>query len=70
MLIVGPLTMKLGTLIYYDKSTLKHELQVCKQQQTASGNKMVFVPQAIKCCFSYNFLYLSTLEVKKDVDDD
>ena len=36
--IVGPLTMKLGTLIYYDKSSSKHELQVSKQQQTASGN--------------------------------
>ena len=67
---VGPITMKLGTLMYYDESSSTLKLQVCKQQQTASGNKMVFVPQAIKCCFSYNFLYLSTLEVKKDVDDD
>ena len=56
--------------MYYDESSSTLKLQVCKQQQTASGNKMVFVPQAIKCCFSYNFLYLSTLEVKKDVDDD
>ena len=36
---VGPLTMKLGTLMYHDESSSKQKLQVRKQQQTASGNK-------------------------------
>ena len=36
---LGPLTTKLGTLMYYDKFSSKQNLQVCKQQQTASGNK-------------------------------
>ena len=36
---VGPLSMEIATLIYHDKSSLKWDLQVCKQQQTASGNK-------------------------------
>ena len=44
LLIVCPLTMKLCTLIYYDKSSSKQILQVCKQQQTASGNNIMFVP--------------------------
>ena len=47
LLVVGPLTMKLGTLMYHDESSSKQKLQVCKQQQIASGNKylyMVFVP--------------------------
>ena len=35
---VGPLTMKLGTLMYHDESSSKQKLQACKQQQTASGN--------------------------------
>ena len=34
---VGPLTMKLGTLMYSDKSSSKYKLQVCKQQQSDSG---------------------------------
>ena len=38
LLMVGPLTTKLGTLIYNDESSSTHKLQVCKQQQTASGN--------------------------------
>ena len=37
--IVGPLTMKLGTLMYHDECSSKYKLQVCKQQQTASSNK-------------------------------
>ena len=45
---VGPQTMKLGTLMYHDESSSKQKLQACKQQQqAASGNKnlyMVFVP--------------------------
>ena len=73
--------------MYHDESWLKQKLQVCKQQQTASGNKylMIFVPdksslkhelhkfvndnkqpQAIKCCFSYNCVHLSTLEWNKN----
>ena len=47
LLMVGPLTMKLGTLMYHDESSWKHKVQACKQQQTASGNQnfnMVFVP--------------------------
>ena len=39
LLIVGPLTMKLGTLMYHDESSSKQKLQGCKQQQTASGKK-------------------------------
>ena len=34
---LGATTTKLGTLMYYDKVSSK--LQVCKQQQTVSGNK-------------------------------
>ena len=41
---MGPLTIKLGILIYHDKSSSKQKLQVCKHQQTALGNKMMFVP--------------------------
>ena len=36
---VRPLTMKLGTLMHHDEISLKQKLQVCKQQQTAPGNK-------------------------------
>ena len=35
---LGYLTSKPGTLMYYDKFSSKQKLQVCKQQQTASGN--------------------------------
>ena len=34
LLIVGLPTMKLGTLIFHDKSSSKQKLQGCKQQQT------------------------------------
>ena len=33
--------MKLGTLMYHDECSSKQKLQACKQQQTASGNKIV-----------------------------
>ena len=36
---VGPQTMKLGTLMYHDESSSKQKLQGCKQQQTPSGKK-------------------------------
>ena len=37
---MGPITMSLGTLMmYHDESLLKLKLQVCKQQQTATGHK-------------------------------
>ena len=39
LLMVGRLTMKIGTLMFHDKSSSKQKLQVCKQQQTASGNE-------------------------------
>ena len=45
LLMQGPITMKLGTLFLYGKSSPK--LQVCKQQQTCSGSKW--------CC-AYKFL--------------
>ena len=32
---------KFGILIHHNKSSSQHELQVCKQQQTALGNKLV-----------------------------
>ena len=48
LLIVGPLTMKLDTLMYHDESSSKQKLQVRKQQQTASGKK--------KLC-AYNYLW-------------
>ena len=35
---LGPLTIKLGKLMYHDESSQQQKLQVCKQQQTASGN--------------------------------
>ena len=38
LLMVGPLAMKIGTLIYHDKSSSKQKLQVCKRQKTVSGN--------------------------------
>ena len=34
---VGPLTMKFGTLMYHDESSSKHKLQVCKQAQAING---------------------------------
>ena len=37
--VLGAIITRLGTLMYYDKFSSKQELQVCKQQQTASGNK-------------------------------
>ena len=37
--VLGLLITILGTLMYYDKFSSKQKLQVCKQQQTASGNK-------------------------------
>ena len=37
--VLGLLTTILGTLMYYDKFSSKQKLQVCKQQQTAPGNK-------------------------------
>ena len=37
LLMVGPLTMKLGTLIHHDKE--KQKIQGCKQQQAASSKK-------------------------------
>ena len=40
---VGPVTMKLGTLMYHDRSSSKHKLRVCTQQQ----------PQAIKICVNH-----------------
>ena len=34
-----PITMKFGTQLYFTKTYTKNkQLQVCKQQQTASGN--------------------------------
>ena len=35
---LGPTTMKPGILLHNSKSSRKQKLQVCKQQQTASGN--------------------------------
>ena len=40
---LDPFTTKLSTLMYYDKVSSKQKLQVCKQQQTASGNKNLFM---------------------------
>ena len=36
---LGAITTKLGTLMYYDKFAPKQKLQFSKQQETASGNK-------------------------------
>ena len=54
---VGPLTMKLATLMYHGESSSKQKLQVCKQQQTASGNKNYII--------AYNLLMvgLITMEI-------
>ena len=41
---LGPITMKLGTLMSNGKSSPKQNLQVCKQLQTASGNINLFMP--------------------------
>ena len=57
-LMVGPLTMKLGTLMYHDKSSSNLNLQVCKQQQTASGNKN------LKGVCAYKLLVLGPLTMK------
>ena len=40
---LGAITTKLGTLTYYDKVSSEQKLQVCKQQQTASGNKNLYI---------------------------
>ena len=36
---VGPLTTKIGTLMFHDNSSSEQKLHVSKQQQTASGNE-------------------------------
>ena len=51
---VGPLTMKLGTLIHHDKSSSKQKLQGSNQQQTASGNGVS----------AYNLLMMGPLTIK------
>ena len=38
-----PFVAKLGTLMYSDKVSSKQKLQVCKQQQRASGNKKLLM---------------------------
>ena len=55
---VGHLTMKLGTLMYHDKSSSKQKLQGCKQQQTASGKKN------FNGVSSYNLLMVGPLTMK------
>ena len=35
---LGALTTKVGIQMYYDKLSFKQKLQICKQQQKASGN--------------------------------
>ena len=54
LLKLGPLTMKLGALMHHDESSSKPKLQVCKQQQTASGNKNLEVVYKIVCGWSSN----------------
>ena len=44
---LDPVTMNLGTRMSHDKSSPKQKLQICKQQQTTSGNAMSFVPITI-----------------------
>ena len=54
-IMVGSLTMKLGTLMYHDESSSKQKLQACKQQQTAPGKNGV--------C-AYKFLVVGPLTMK------
>ena len=55
LVMVGSLTMKLGTLMYHDESSSKQKLQACKQQQTAPGKNGV--------C-AYKFLVVGPLTMK------
>ena len=55
---VGPLTMKLGTLMYHDESSSKQKLQACKQQQTALGNKRSYGSSFNNETVSINYLWL------------
>ena len=50
--------MKLGTLIYQDKSSSKQILQGCKQQQIASGKNTVYGVSA------YNLVMVGPLTMK------
>ena len=55
LLMAGPPTVKHRTLMYHDKRSSKHDLQVCKQQQTASGNKNL-----VKGVCGYNLLMVGS----------
>ena len=54
---MGPITMRLDTLMNHDESSSKQKLQACKQQQqTASGNK--------NCVCAYKLLVVGPLTMK------
>ena len=43
LLMVGLLTMKLGTLMYHDESSSKQKLQVCKQPQAIEAQTCLWL---------------------------
>ena len=55
---VGPLTMKLGTLIHHDKSSSKHKLQGYKQQNSLRQQRLLNGVSA------YNLLMMGPLTMK------
>ena len=66
---LGAITTKLCTLMYYGKLSPKQRIQICKQQQTASGNKNLILqvykrPRAqklVNVVYGYNFPMLGAL---------
>ena len=48
-----PITMKIGTKVYTKTYSPKQQLQLCKQKQTASGNKQTVVNNVNAHAMSY-----------------
>ena len=58
LLTIGPLTMKLGTLMYHKKSSSNHKLQVCTQTKGLRQQKRV------NDVCAYNLLMVGPLTMK------
>ena len=54
ILMVDPLTMKLGTLIYHGKRSLKQKIQACKKTTSALRRKRI-----VNNVCAYNLLMVS-----------
>ena len=56
---LGPITMKLGTLMSHDKSSPKQKLQVCKQQKNSLRQYKL-----VNVVYTYNLLMLGPITMK------